>query len=323
MKRRAVVGIDVGGTRIKATLLSEDETVLARVVRPTPPDVGSRIGPLAAEIVDELLIAAARTTTDGNDVPGVQAVGMVVPGLVDEATGVGVYSVNLGWRNLDLRAAVSAHVNAPVAIGHDVRAGLLAEHRLGGAGDETEVLFLPVGTGVALALMSCGRVVSGSPWSGEVGHIVVAADGPVCVCGRHGCLEAIASAAAIGRRWTARSGKAGDAADVARCVEAGDALAERLWLEAIDALAYVLAPVIAAAGTQLVLVGGGVVHAGETFLRPLRAATTKRLGRRADVRFAAASLGDQAGSLGAALLAWERAALTLHNATTPRTRGCV
>lgn len=303
--RQAVVGIDIGGSRIKAALVTADGGVLAKAVRPTPPDVGARVGPLAANIVEDLVAAAAQTST-ADAKYAVQAVGVVVPGLVDDAAGVGIYSVNLGWRDLDLLAAVTAHVNVPVAIGHDVRAGLLAEHRLGAARNEDEVLFLPVGTGLALALMSGGRVVSGSPWSGEVGHLVVSPGGPLCVCGRRGCLEAIASAAVIGRRWTSLSGRAGDAADVARGVAAGDPLAERVWSEAIEALACVLAPVVAAVGTRLVLVGGGVVNAGETFLRPLRATIRDRLGHRDDVRVAAAALGDQAGSLGAALLAWER-----------------
>lgn len=306
VEQRAVVGIDVGGSRIKATLVTGDGGVLATAVRPTPPDVGARLGTIVAEIVDHLVAAATRTATAGKSEYAVQGVGVVVPGLVDDAAGVGIYSVNLGWRDLDLLGAVTAQVTAPVAVGHDVRAGLLAEHRLGAARNEDEVLFLPVGTGLALALMSGGRVVSGSPWSGEVGHVVVAPGGPVCACGRRGCLEAIASAAVIGRRWTALSGRAGDAADVARAVAAGDPLAERVWSDAIEALAGVLAPVVAAMGTRLVLVGGGVVHAGETFLQPLRAAVKDRLGERDDVRVAAAALGDQAGSLGAALLAWQR-----------------
>lgn len=299
-----VVGIDVGGTRTKAALVTDSGVVLAHVVRPTPPDIGSRLGVLAAETVAELAASPAGLAEGGT--PAVRAVGVVVPGLVDDVHGVGVWSVNLGWRDLDLHAAVATHVDLPVAVGHDVRAGLLAEHRLGAARGETDALFVPIGTGIAGALLSGGRVLAGSPWAGEIGHVTVVPDGPPCGCGRRGCLEAVASAAAIGRRWTELSGVTGDAEDVAGRADAGNPLARRIWSEAVEALACVVAPVVAAAGTRLVVVGGGLVQAGDTLLRPLRTALAARLGPAHDVEVTAAALGDRAGSLGAALLALDR-----------------
>ncbi|WP_343994481.1 ROK family protein, partial [Terrabacter terrae] len=233
----------------------------------------------------------------------VMAVGLVVPGLVDDVSGIGVWSANLGWNDLDLRGSVAAHVDVPVAVGHDVRAGLLAEHRLGAARDADNVLFVPLGTGLASAMLSRGRLVTGSSWTGEIGHVVVVPDGPLCGCGERGCLEAVASAGAIGRRWSEATGITGDAEEVARRAEAGEPEAGRVWQEAVDALAAVVAPIVAAAGTELVLVGGGLARAGDTLFEPLRAALRARLGRRADVAVEAAALGDRAGSLGAATIA--------------------
>ncbi|KRB46851.1 ROK family protein [Terrabacter sp. Root181] len=294
--REAVVGIDVGGTRIKSALVTPDGQVLAEAVRPTPEKVGDQLGEVAAKAVVEL-------TARVGDAVDLLAVGVAVPGLVDDVTGIGVWSANLGWRDLDLRGGIAAHVDVPVAIGHDVRSGLLAEHRLGAAREADNVLFVPLGTGLASAILCRGQLVTGSLWTGEIGHIVVVPDGPLCACGQRGCLEALSSAGAIGRRWSEATGLVGDAEEVARRAEAGEPEARRIWQEAIDALAIMVAPVVAAAGTELVLIGGGLVHAGDTLLEPLRTALTARLGGRDDVAVRAAALGDRAGSLGAATIA--------------------
>jgi glucokinase len=294
--REAVVGIDVGGTRIKSALVTPDGEVLAEAVRATPDQVGDQLGEVAAKAVVEL------TTRVGEPVD-LLAVGVAVPGLVDDVTGIGVWSANLGWRDLDLRGGIAAHVDVPVAVGHDVRSGLLAEHRLGAAREADNVLFVPLGTGLASAILCRGQLVTGSLWTGEIGHIVVVPDGPQCACGQRGCLEALSSAGAIGRRWSEATGLVGDAEEVARRADAGEPEARRIWQEAIDALAIMVAPVVAAAGTELVLIGGGLVHAGDTLLDPLRDALTIRLGGRDDVAVEAAALGDRAGSLGAATIA--------------------
>ncbi|WP_028785232.1 ROK family protein [Terracoccus sp. 273MFTsu3.1] len=294
--REAVVGIDVGGTRIKSALVTPDGQVLAEAVRPTPEKVGDQLGEVAAKAVVEL-------TARVDEAVDLLAVGVAVPGLVDDVTGIGVWSANLGWRDLDLRGGIAAHLDVPVAIGHDVRSGLLAEHRLGAAREADNVLFVPLGTGLASAILCRGQLVTGSLWTGEIGHIVVVPDGPLCACGQRGCLEALSSAGAIGRRWSEATGLVGDAEEVARRAEAGEPEARRIWQEAIDALAIMVAPVVAAAGTELVLIGGGLVHAGDTLLEPLRTALTARLGGRDDVAVRAAALGDRAGSLGAATIA--------------------
>ena len=99
--------------------------------------------------------------------------GVVVPGLVDERRGVGLWSANLGWRDLPVGEAVTARLQVPTAVGHDVRAGLLAETRLGAARGARHALFLPVGTGIAGALLLEGVLISADGWAGELGHMVV------------------------------------------------------------------------------------------------------------------------------------------------------
>jgi len=297
-----VVGVDVGGTRVKTVLCAPDGSVLFSHTGPTPSRPGDRVVDVVADAVTGIV---ERARPEVGDVT-LASVGAVVPGLVDEASGTAVWSANLGWRDLPLRDRLSARLGIPVAFGHDVRAGLLAEHRLGAAQGVADVLFVPLGTGIAGALLSGGAVVAGTPWTGEVGHVTVDPDGPECGCGRRGCLEAVASAAAIGRAWRA-AGHDGDAETVSHAVLAGDPDARALWDTAIEALVRVLAPVCSAAGTRLLLVGGGLALAGATLFDPLRDRLVGALGHDL-ITLAPAALGDRAGALGAALLALEVAA---------------
>ena len=307
--RPAVVGIDVGGTRIKAVLVAADGTVLSDHVRATPPALREHFPETVREVVEAL---------GGQGCP----VGVVVPGLVDDARGIGVWSANLGWSDLPLRDLLVAALGVPVAVGHDVRAGLLGEHHHGAAQDCGDVLFVPLGTGLAVAALSGGAVVSGSPWTGELGHVVVVPDGRRCGCGQRGCLETVASARGIAREYAARrafpsaAGGLGEevaaeevsaeevsAEEVAALVRHGDPLATEVWQVAIRHLATALAPVIAVLGTRRVVIGGGLVGAGEVLLGPLRSALTELLPSAASIEVVPAVLGDRAASLGAAVLA--------------------
>ena len=269
---------------------------------PTPPRPGNGVVDVITDTVSHLLESARVEGIDG--VLG--AVGAVVPGLVDETTGSANWSANLGWRDLPLRQRLQERFDVPVAMGHDVRAGLLAEFRLGAAQGAPDALFVALGTGIASALLAGGRVVAGSEWAGEVGHVIVERDGPLCGCGRHGCLEAVASAAALGRAWR-NLGRAGDAATLSQAVDDGDPEAIRIWEGAIDQLVQVIAPVCAAAGTRLLLLGGGLALAGDTLLTPLRGRLVHAIGHER-VTVTRAALGDRAAALGATLLAMEATA---------------
>src|SRR6478736_1360130 len=193
-----VAAVDVGGTRIKAALVTAACDTLAAVTTLTPNDIAA----VVHATVTELLAMAAQ-----DDRPArVVGCGVVVPGLVDEPRGVGVYSVNLGWRDLSIGDPVASVLGVPTVVGHDVRAGLLAETRLGAARGARHALFLPVGTGIAGALLLDGAVISADGRAGELGHLVIDPAGPACGCGATGCLEAIASAAAVEREDAARAG---------------------------------------------------------------------------------------------------------------------
>jgi glucokinase len=332
----AVVSVDVGGTSMKGGLVGRDGSVLTAEDRPT----GRERGPdaVVASILDFAADLAARAGTP------VAGAGVVVPGAVDERRGTAVYSANIGWRDVPLRDLVARRLGPgmPVAVGHDVRAGGLAESvagagaGVGGAGPGPSVggagagagvggtdgegdggadgpgdlLFLPIGTGIAAAMVIRGEPYAGvSGWGGEIGHLVVRPGGEPCACGNRGCLETYASAASIGRRYRAPAGSPGDseqvtAEDVVARMAGGDPRAVRVWGEAVEALADALAAYTMLLDPALIVIGGGLAASGEALLGPLRESLAARLVIRPAPPLAIGVLGVRAGMIGAGLLAW-------------------
>ncbi len=303
--REVVAAVDVGGTRVKAALVDRSYDVVAALTVPTPADIAADVGGAVASAVAELLASVARDA--GHQVEPVRVVGcgVVVPGLVDERRGVGLWSANLGWRDLPVGDAVTGHLRVPTAVGHDVRAGLLAETRLGAARGARHALFLPVGTGIAGALLLEGVLISADGWAGELGHMVVDPAGTPCACGAVGCLETVGSAAAVERAYAATTGRRCSAEQVAALTVGGDPAAARVWEQAVSALGAAIAATATLTGVDLVLLGGGLAESGETLLGPLRADVDARLTFQRRPRLEKAALGDRAGCLGAACLAWD------------------
>jgi glucokinase len=295
--REVVAAVDLGGTRTKAALVDRNLTVLARLVEPTPANLASDVGGTVASVMARLVASSRRMRVVG--------CGVVVPGVVDDATGVGVVSVNHGWRDLPIRSRVAEALGVSTVVGHDVRAGLVAEARIGAAAGAQNALFLPVGTGIAAALMVDGHVLSGDGWAGELGHVSVEADGPRCPCGGTGCLEVVASAAAVGRDYAARTGEPVDARIVAERVVKGDAVAVAVWDRAVSALARAIVATVTLTGIDLVLVGGGLAQSGEILLAPLREKVEALRTFQRPTRIVPPALADWSGCLGAACLAWD------------------
>ena len=301
---RHVIALDVGGTGMKAALVAADGTLLHQARRPT----GRERGPDA--VVTAILDFAAELREHGTKEYGEPAVaaGVAVPGIVDDARGVAVYSANLGWKDLPLRDLLSERLSGvPVALGHDVRTGGLAEGRIGAGNGADRFLFLPLGTGIAGAIGINGHIEAGAHgYAGEIGHIVVRPDGPPCSCGQRGCLETLASAGAVSRAWAAASGDPdADAAACARAVEAGDPAALEVWRDAVDALAAGLVTGLTLLDPRVLIIGGGLAEAGDTLFGPLRAAVEARITFQKLPLIVPAALGDTAGCLGAGLLAWD------------------
>ncbi|MEV6250554.1 ROK family protein [Streptomyces sp. NPDC051742] len=299
---RHVIALDVGATVMKAALVGLDGTLLYEARRAT----GRERGPDA--VVESVLGFARELRSHGQTHFGTaaEAAGAAVPGLVDAERGLAVHCADLGWRNVPLRGLLRHRLGRiPLALGHDVRSGGLAEGRIGAGRGTGRFLYVSLDTGIAGAIGIDGGIETGAHGgAGEIGHIVVRPGGPVCGCGRRGCLDALASATAIGRAWAVASGDlAADAAACARAVEAGDEVANGVWRAAVEALADGLLTALTVLDPRALIIGGSLAEAGETLLAPLRAAVAERITFQKLPTIVPAALGDTAGCLGAALLA--------------------
>lgn len=279
------VGIDVGGTSIKAVIADRRDggvRVERRVPTPSPDPSGRGVCAAVARLLDEL--------------PGAEGlpVGVVVPGVVDEERGLAVHSANLGWRDAPLAAMLSDATGRPVGFGHDVRAGARAEARWGAAaGEHGVVAFVPVGTGIAAAVLVDGQPLVAQGWAGEVGQMRIGG-------GAHAGdrVERVASAAGIARR----AGEP-DARRVAERVAAGDAAARGIWDETVTVLGEMLAHLTAVVGPRIIVVGGGLALAGGILIDPLERALRERVEPLRVPQLRPALLGDRAAALGATLIA--------------------
>lgn len=296
-----VLAVDVGGTAIKAEVLSPDlRTVLAAGAH-TPTGDGHG----ALEAVTSLCHSML-AELPGAQRSQVRAVGLAVPGVVDTANGVARMSANLGWRGAQVAAPVAASVGLPVVLSHDVTAAGLAEWQHGAGRGVDDVLVVVIGTGIAAAVVAAGRLVTGGAGqAGELGHVVVRPDGPVCGCGQRGCLEAVASARAIALAYSAATGGPVAGAAEVHALLGVDPLADAAWQEATDALADGILTACALLAPSRVVIGGGLSRAGEALLEPIRRRLRDQARVPAVPEVVAAELGDRAGVVGAALAAWQ------------------
>lgn len=297
--RDAVLAVDVGGTRIKTHWQDAEGGRLGERIVTTP----SCDDPL--DTIDAIVDLTVRSAL--LPPPGLHpvAIGVAVPGLVDEEKGFAIHSENLGWRDVDLARRFGDRTLLPVAVSQDVRAGARAESHSGSARGASSVLFVPIGTGVGAAIVLDGIVRAGSSnRAGEIGHIPVGSSTQPCICGRSGCLESIASAAAIRSRYNDRAAASvGSAAEVITRASLGDAVAASVWGEAIDALASSLSAADLILDLDLIVIGGGLSLAGDSLISPLR----KRLAQRGSgCTVVGAYHRDLAGAVGAGLRAWEK-----------------
>lgn len=293
-----VLAVDVGGTSMKAEVLDATSTTLAAAGCPTPRGDGDgalrALGDLCSDLLGRL-DPAVRAHVD--------RVAVAVPGLVDADTGTSVLAANLGWRNTPVAESVSRRTGLPVVLGHDVTSAGLAEWRLGAGRGVDDLLVVVIGTGIAATLVAGGRLLrGGAHQAGEIGHVVVRPDGPVCACGARGCLEAIASARAIADRYEDLSGRPVDGAAGVRALLGRDACADQVWDDAVDALADGLLTAVTLLAPSRVVLGGGLSQAGPALIAPVRDLMVRRARVVSVPPIVAGDLGSRAGVLGASLL---------------------
>lgn len=290
-----VLAIDLGGTAMKGAVVAEGGAVVAELTRPTP--VSDILGALVTLFHDLRGVAGAAEL----DVVGA---GVATPGMLDEQRGIVHYASNLDWRDVPLLDILQGELDLPVAVGHDVRAAGLAERTFGAAQGSDDFVLVPIGTGVAAALVTAGGTITGATGAaGEFGHIPVIAGGEQCTCGQRGCLEVYMSGAGVARRYREAGG---DALSTRRIVArlGSDPLADRIWGEAVDVLAQGLTILTLLLDPKVIVLGGGVSHAGDALFSPLERDVSAGLTWRERPTIVRSGLGGDAGRAGAGLLAF-------------------
>ena len=303
----AVLAFDIGGTDIKAALFDGSGRMLGLTRSPTP----LRGAETSTALLD-LVQSRARALALAHPAIRPEAAGLVAPGIIDDERGIGVHSANLNWSNVPFRMLAEARLGLPVSFSHDVRAAGEAELSLSASQKDRTVVVIVIGTGIAAALFIDGRAHVSGGYAGELGHSIIDPRGERCVCGARGCLETIASAGAIARRYEQQTnhgafphdgtggGTGGARLVLARAAE-GDPVAVRIWSEALDALALAIAQLTAVFAPDSVVIGGGLAQAGDTLFLPLRQRVDALLSFHRRPRIRPALLGENAGLLGAAL----------------------
>jgi glucokinase len=294
----AVVAVDVGGTDMKTAVLDADGGLVDIERQPTPHGAEA-----ADEIVERVAIAVERARVLHPE-RVVGAVGLGVPGLVDDVRGVALFASNLSWRNYPFRERVEKRTGLPVAFGHDVRAAGLAERELGVARSIRNVVIVTIGTGIASTVVVDDATLLADGYAGEIGHSIVDPGGAACACGGRGHLEGVASARAIASRYSAASGTHVDGSRrVLELAQQGNPIAQQVWADAVEALALGLAQVVSIAGPEAIVIGGGLAEAGAALFEPLQIALDAHLSFQRHPRLLRAQLGENAGLLGSGLAA--------------------
>jgi glucokinase len=281
------IGLDLGGTKLLAGVVDADGTVLRRERR--------LIAGLSLEALVETVHEAVQAL-------GVAApVGAGVPALMDLRSGVAVRCVHLPLDGVNVAQALGADV-----VDNDATCAVLAEWRFGVARGREHVAMLTLGTGIGGGLVLDGRVYRGAVGAGaELGHVPVDLDGPPCFggCPGRGCLEALCSGSALARDGAAVLGRPVTGEEVTALARAGDAVAVELMRTLGDRLGAGLAGIAMALNPEVIVLGGGVMNAGDLVLEPARAELRRRaLSPSREVEVHAAALGEEAGMVGAALL---------------------
>ncbi|MFI5914897.1 ROK family glucokinase [Dactylosporangium sp. NPDC051541] len=308
------IGVDIGGTKVLGGVVDTAGDVLVQTRRDTPAQDPGETADRIIEVIKEL--AAAHE---------VEAVGIGAAGWVDASRSVVQFAPNLAWRDEPLRDKIQQAAGLPTVVENDGNAAAWAEFRFGAAHDADESMVLyTVGTGIGSGIIIGGRLIRGANGvAGEVGHTMMVPDGHPCGCGRKGCLEQYTSGNAL-VRFARADAKARPAAAarllelaggdpdaikgpaVTEAARLGDEVAVAAFAQVGHWLGVGFADMVQTLDPQVIVVGGGVIDAGDLLLKPARASYEEQLAQRGQLPVAeirAALMGNLAGVVGAADLA--------------------
>jgi len=310
---RFAIGVDLGGTKLLAGAVGPDLAVHHRALRPVVGLDQAALVDVCVEAVEELRHAVGGA---------VEAVGFGIPCLIDQRTGMAVMAVNLPLRDLPFRDVLVERLGLPVFVDNDANCATWAEACAGAGAGASEVVMLTIGTGIGGGLVLGGELYRGAIGAGaELGHMTVDLDGPWCqgFCPNRGCLEAMASGTALSREAALAVGSRPDT-PLGQALEEGRPLTGPLITElawdgdevAREVIALIgrrlgvgIASLVNVFNPQVVVIGGGVIAAGEMLLGPAREELRARAlsPSKEHARVCAAAFGAESGMLGAAMLA--------------------
>ncbi|MCM3783499.1 ROK family protein [Neobacillus mesonae] len=315
-----IIGVDLGGTNIKAAIFTTEFRTLTEISRPTEAAKGS--GHVLSRMVDtirELLNSMNLTEAD------IECMGMGIPGLLDPQEGLSIFSPNFpNWENVHVVNEMKQHFQFPAYIDNDVRVNLYGEWRHGAGTGYRNIFLITLGTGLGSGIVNDGRVLYGTTSSaGEIGHMNMYREGRPCKCGSSGCLGRYASAIGMvntliehlerGQQSVIKEWIAGDytkitAKMISDAYDLGDQTAINVMHETGRILGFGLSNVINLFNPEIVIIGGGMSAAGERLIGAVRDTVSHhalKLSREA-CRIEQAQLGGKAGMIGAAAYAVDR-----------------
>ncbi|MBQ7521072.1 MAG: ROK family protein [Clostridia bacterium] len=311
------IGIDLGGTNIAVGLVNEEGRIIAKTETPT---LASRP---YQELVKDMAACARKVMAEANITEDeLHSIGVGIPGVADK-DGMVIFCTNLGWRNVPLRAELQQYINKPVYMDNDATVAGWAEYQAGVSRGTDSSVFMTLGTGLGGGIVMGGKIWAGAHGAGsELGHLVIEVDGVPCTCGKRGCAERYCSATAIIRMAREACADApnclimrtveGDmdkinAKVVFDAAKEGDSVALQVFNRFVKYLTIAINNVISFIDPDMIILGGGVSRAGDFLLDAVKAALPEYLFyptlKQPELRIA--SLGNDAGIIGAALLGKE------------------
>lgn len=316
-----MVGIDMGGTSLRALVVSPQNKILA--ANKTAMNPAQKPEAVIADIAESVENVVK---TGGLEASALRAVSIGAPGAVDTEHRVVYHAPNLGWEEVALAAKLEKLLRVPVFVDNDVNVGVAGEHALGAGQGTSELMGIFVGTGIGGGFISGGKLYRGSRGAAaEVGHMVIQFDGPVCGCGNRGCAEALASRTAMERdvRAAIKKGEKSvipklmeergkdrmTSSIIQRALKKQDPVMQKVMSRAQNYLGILVANVVNLVDPECIVIGGGIAERlGESFVKPIRETAYQYFLRRHDarrVKILPGTLGDNAGALGAVVLARE------------------
>jgi glucokinase len=309
------IGIDLGGTNIAAGIVDENGKILIKGEVPTklergPKPICEDMGKLCLDLIEKA----------GLSLDDVEAVGMGVPGIANNETGVVIFCTNLGWHDVPVREYMAPYIQKPLFIENDATVAGLAESVAGVTQGAKTSIFLTLGTGVGGGIILDGKAYSGPHHiASELGHMIIEAEGDLCTCGNKGCFERYASGWAL-IRWgnevmpshpesllykeTDGDPDKMTARVVLDAAKAGDEQAMIIFDRYVNYMSIGITNIINFIDPEIIALGGGVSRAGEFLLHPVREAVAKRIFYKNEpyARIELSTMGNDAGIIGAAML---------------------